>query len=135
MPRPDKKVISIVGDAGFQMTAQELALLKEFNLPVKVIIINNAALGMVRQWQELFYESRYSQSLMPVQPDFVKLAEAYGLKGYCIRNMDEAEEILTEAINSDEPVVVDCRVKQLENVYPMVPSGKALHEMVGVKRI
>ncbi|WP_016838064.1 MULTISPECIES: biosynthetic-type acetolactate synthase large subunit [Ureibacillus] len=133
--KPDKKVISIVGDAGFQMTAQELALLKEFNLPVKVIIINNAALGMVRQWQELFYESRYSQSLMPVQPDFVKLAEAYGLKGYCIRNMDEAEKILTEAINSDEPVVVDCRVKQLENVYPMVPSGKALHEMVGVKRI
>lgn len=133
--KPDKKVISIVGDAGFQMTAQELALLKEFNLPVKVIIINNAALGMVRQWQELFYESRYSQSLMPVQPDFVKLAEAYGLKGYCIRNMAEAEKILTEAINSDEPVVVDCRVKQLENVYPMVPSGKALHEMVGVKRI
>lgn len=133
--KPDKKVISIVGDAGFQMTAQELALLKEFNLPVKVIIINNAALGMVRQWQELFYESRYSQSLMPVQPDFVKLAGAYGLKGYCIRNMDEAEKILTEAINSDEPVVVDCRVKQLENVYPMVPSGKALHEMVGVKRI
>ncbi|MED3660882.1 biosynthetic-type acetolactate synthase large subunit [Ureibacillus sp. FSL K6-8385] len=132
--KPDKKVISILGDAGFQMTLQELALLKEFNLPVKVIIINNAALGMVRQWQELFYDGRYSQSLMPVQPDFVKLAESYGIKGYRIQTIDEAEKILTEAINSDEPVLVDCRVKQLENVYPMVPAGKALFEMVGVKK-
>ena len=132
--KPDKKVISIVGDAGFQMTNQELALLKEFNLPVKVIIINNSALGMVRQWQELFYESRYSQSLMPVQPDFVKLAEAFGVKGYRINTLDEAFPALEEAINSDEPVVIDCRVKQLENVYPMVPAGKALHEMVGVKK-
>lgn len=132
--KPDKKVISICGDAGFQMTAQELALLKEFNLPVKVVILNNSALGMVRQWQELFYEGRYSQSLMPVQPDFVKLAEAYGLKGYRINTLDEAGAILEEALNSDEPVVIDARVKQLENVYPMVPSGKGLHEMVGVKR-
>lgn len=132
--KSDKKVISVVGDAGFQMTAQELALLKEFNLPVKVIIINNAALGMVRQWQELFYDGRFSQSLMPVQPDFVKLAEAYGIKGYSIKTLDEAAAVLEEAINSDEPVVVDCRVKQLENVYPMVPAGKALHEMVGVKK-
>ncbi|RUL52181.1 biosynthetic-type acetolactate synthase large subunit [Lysinibacillus antri] len=132
--KPDKKVISICGDAGFQMTNQELALLKEFNLPVKVVILNNQALGMVRQWQEIFYEGRYSQSLMPVQPDFVKLADAYGIKGYRIHTLDEAREIFEEALNSDEPVVIDCRVKQLENVYPMIAPGKALNEMVGVKK-
>ena len=132
--KPDKKVISIVGDAGFQMTNQELALLKEFNLPVKVVILNNSCLGMVRQWQETFYDERYSSSLIPVQPDFVKLADAYGVKGYRINTLAEAEAIFTEAINSDEPVVIDCRVKQLENVYPMVAPGKGLHEMIGVKK-
>ncbi|WP_274310325.1 biosynthetic-type acetolactate synthase large subunit [Solibacillus daqui] len=132
--KPDKKVISIVGDAGFQMTNQELALLNEFNLPVKVVIINNSCLGMVRQWQETFYEERYSQSLMPIQPDFVKLAEAYGIKGVRIEKLSEAEEMFAEAINSDEPVVIDCRVKQLVSVFPMVAPGKGLHEMIGVKK-
>ena len=79
--KPDKRVVAIVGDAGFQMTAQELSLLQELRIPVKVVILNNEALGMVRQWQETFYEDRYSQSLIPVQPDFVKLAEAYDIKG------------------------------------------------------
>lgn len=132
--KPEKKVISIVGDAGFQMTNQELALLKEFNLPVKVVILNNSCLGMVRQWQETFYDERYSQSLMPIQPDFVKLADAYGIKGYRIDNLAEAEAIFDEAINSDEPVVIDCRVKQLVSVFPMVAPGKGLHEMIGVKK-
>ena len=133
--KPHKKVISFVGDAGFQMTLQELALLNEFNLPVKVVIVNNGALGMVRQWQELFYDGRYSQSLMPVQPDFVKLAEAYGVKGYRISKMEDAQSILEEALNSAEPAVIDARVKQLENVYPMVPAGKSLDDIVGVKKI
>jgi acetolactate synthase I/II/III large subunit len=132
--KPDKKVISIVGDAGFQMTNQELALLKEFNLPVKVVIINNACLGMVRQWQETFYEERYSQSLMPIQPDFVKLADAYGVKGYVIERPEDLETQLAEAINSDEPVVIDVRVKQLSAVNPMVTPGTGLHEMIGVKK-
>lgn len=132
--KPDKKVISIVGDAGFQMTNQELALLKEFNLPVKVVIINNACLGMVRQWQEAFYEERYSQSLMPIQPDFVKLADAYGVKGYLIERPEDLEEMLSEAINNDEPAVIDIRVKQLSTVNPMVAPGKGLHEMIGVKK-
>lgn len=132
--KPDKKVVTFCGDAGFQMTLQELALLNEYNLPVKVVIVNNGALGMVRQWQELFYDGRYSQSLMPVQPDFVKLAEAYGVKGYRINTMDEAQSILEEALNSEEPVVIDARVKQLENVYPMVPAGKSLDDIVGVKK-
>jgi acetolactate synthase I/II/III large subunit len=133
--KPDKKVISICGDAGFQMTAQELSLLKEFNLPVKIVILNNSCLGMVRQWQETFYEERYSSSLMPIQPDFVKLADAYGIKGYLIEKPEEMEETLTEAILSDEPVLIDLRIKQLSSVYPMVAPGKGLHEMIGVKKL
>lgn len=133
--KPDKKVISICGDAGFQMTAQELSLLKEFNLPVKIVILNNSCLGMVRQWQETFYEERYSSSLMPIQPDFVKLADAYGIKGYLIEKPEELEDTLTEAILSDEPVLIDLRIKQLTSVYPMVAPGKGLHEMIGVKKL
>lgn len=133
--KPEEKVISICGDAGFQMTAQELSLLKEFNLPVKIVILNNSCLGMVRQWQEAFYEERYSQSLMPIQPDFVKLADAYGIKGYKIEHVEDMEKTLTEAINSDEPVLIDLRVKQQSNVYPMVAPGKGLHEMIGVKKL
>lgn len=130
--KPDKRVVAIVGDAGFQMTAQELSLLQEFRIPVKVVILNNGALGMVRQWQETFYDERYSQSLIPVQPDFVKLAEAYDIKGYRIESPEEAEAVFAEALLSDEPVLIDCRVKQQENVYPMVAPGKGLHEMIGV---
>ena len=133
--KPDKKVISICGDAGFQMTAQELSLLKEFNLPVKIVILNNSCLGMVRQWQETFYEERYSSSLMPIQPDFVKLADAYGIKGYLIEKLEDMEATLTEAILSDEPVLIDLRIKQLSSVYPMVAPGKGLHEMIGVKKL
>lgn len=132
LAKPEAKVISIVGDAGFQMTSQELSLLQELRIPVKVVILNNEALGMVRQWQETFYKERYSESLIPVQPDFVKLAEAYDLKGYRINSTEEAETIFKEALLSDEPVVIDCRVKQLENVYPMVAPGKGLNEMIGV---
>ncbi|SUI98887.1 Acetolactate synthase large subunit [Sporosarcina pasteurii] len=133
LAKPNARVVSIVGDAGFQMTAQELSLLQELRIPVKVVILNNESLGMVRQWQETFYEERYSESLIPVQPDFVKLAEAYDLKGYRINSAEEAEAIFEEALLSDEPVVIDCRVKQLENVYPMVAPGKGLSEMIGVR--
>lgn len=131
--KPDERVVAIVGDGGFQMTAQELSLLQELRIPVKVVILNNGALGMVRQWQETFYDERYSQSLIPVQPDFVKLAEAYDLKGYRITKKEDAEQIFREALLSDEPVLIDCRVKMLENVYPMVAPGKGLQEMIGVK--
>lgn len=132
LAKPDKRVVAVVGDGGFQMTAQELSLLQEHRIPVKVVILNNEALGMVRQWQETFYEERYSQSLIPVQPDFVKLAEAYDLKGYRIQSADEAEAVFTEALLSDEPVLIDCRVKRLENVYPMVAPGKGIQDMIGV---
>lgn len=132
LAKPDARVIAVVGDGGFQMTAQELSLLQELRIPVKVVILNNEALGMVRQWQQTFFEERYSQSLIPIQPDFVKLAEAYDLKGYRIRNSSEAEVVFTEALLSDEPVLIDCRVKRMENVYPMVAPGKGIQEMIGV---
>lgn len=134
LAKPDKRVVAIVGDAGFQMTAQELSLLQELRIPVKVVILNNQALGMVRQWQETFFEERFSQSLIPVQPDFVKLAAAYDIKGYRIETLEEAETVFQEALLSDEPVLIDCRVKQMENVYPMVAPGKGNHEMIGVSR-
>jgi acetolactate synthase, large subunit (EC 2.2.1.6) len=89
---------------------------------------------MVRQWQETFYEERYSSSLVPVQPDFVKLADSYGIKGYKVEKVDDMEAVFKEAIESDEPVLVDCRVKELTLVNPMVAPGKGLSEMIGVKK-
>ncbi len=133
--KPDARVISIVGDAGFQMTAQELSLLQEFRYPVKVIILNNNSLGMVRQWQEIFYEERYSESLVQVQPDFVKLAEAYNIPGYRVDTVEEARKVFEETLTNDEPVLIDCRVRQLEKVYPMVAPGAGLDDMIGVKRL
>ncbi|OIU70319.1 acetolactate synthase large subunit [Rossellomorea aquimaris] len=133
LANPSSKVVAFVGDGGFQMTLQELVLLKELNLPVKVVLLNNSTLGMVRQWQETFYEERYSQSLFSLQPDFVKLAESYGIKGYRVKTQEEAETVLKEALTSDEPVLIDCLVNPKENVYPMVAPGKGIHEMLGVK--
>ncbi|GER67145.1 acetolactate synthase large subunit [Weizmannia acidilactici] len=130
---PDEKVVAIVGDGGFQMTLQELAVVKELNLPLKIFIVNNQYLGMVRQWQESFYEERYSYSTIPVQPDFVKLAESYGIGGIRATNNEELELALKKVLQDDEAVLVDCRVKRLEAVFPMVAPGKGLHEMMGVK--
>src|SRR5699024_12125756 len=100
--RPEETVVSVVGDGGFQMTMNELGLLQELNLPVKVVILNNECLGMVRQWQQAFYEERYSESLLPVQPDFVKLASAYDIKGYRVETLEEADKVFKEALTSDE---------------------------------
>ncbi|WP_442597861.1 acetolactate synthase large subunit [Neobacillus sp. D3-1R] len=133
LAEPTSTVIAIVGDGGFQMTLQELSVLQERNLPVKVLIVNNGALGMVRQWQEKFYDKRYSESLLPVQPDFVKLAESYSIKGFRIDNQAELLRILPEVLAYEGPVVMDCRVVTNENVYPMIAPGKGLHEMIGVK--
>ncbi|MEH6989839.1 acetolactate synthase large subunit [Cytobacillus firmus] len=130
---PDATVVSLVGDGGFQMTLQELILLKEWGLPVKVIIVNNGSLGMVRQWQETFYDNRFSQSIFSQQPDFLKLAESYGIKAYRVSTREEAERIFSEVLTDREPVLLDCCVNPAENVYPMVAPGKGLHEMMGVK--
>jgi acetolactate synthase I/II/III large subunit len=130
---PDRKVVAIVGDGGFQMTLQELGVVQERRLPIKVIIVNNGALGMVRQWQEVFYEKRFSESLLNTQPDFVKLAESYHIRGLKIDNMDDLIAKLPEFFAYEGPILMDCRVLPLENVYPMVAPGKGLHEMIGVK--
>ncbi|GAB3794458.1 acetolactate synthase large subunit [Virgibacillus kimchii] len=131
---PEDLVIALVGDGGFQMTLQELSVIQERNLPVKVIIVNNEALGMVRQWQETFYEERYSESILSSNPDFVKLAESYGIRGMKVDKESEASEMLKDVFSSREPVVVDCRIAQLEKVYPMIAPGKGLNEMIGVKK-
>ncbi|KAB7668065.1 acetolactate synthase large subunit [Bacillus sp. B1-b2] len=130
---PKATVLAISGDGGFQMCSQELALIRELNLPIKIIIFNNQALGMVRQWQEFFYESRFSHSKESFQPSFVALAEAYGIKGYQISSVEEADKVLDEVLNVREPVLLDFRLDPNENVFPMIAPGKGLHEMVGIK--
>lgn len=132
--RPDDLVISIVGDGGFQMTLQELSVIKERNLPVKVIIVNNEALGMVRQWQESFYEERYSESLFSENPDFVKLAESYGVRGVKVDKEADVIQTLQDIFAYDGPVVADFRVVRKTCVYPMIAPGKGIHEMVGVTK-
>jgi acetolactate synthase-1/2/3 large subunit len=133
LAEPNEPVIAIVGDGGFQMTLQELSVLQERGLPVKIIIVNNEALGMVRQWQEAFYDKRYSESIISVQPDFVKLAEAYSIRGMKIETQEEFKRVIPEVMAYDGPVLMDCRVLQQENVYPMVSPGKGINDMVGVK--
>jgi acetolactate synthase-1/2/3 large subunit len=127
---PDQLVIDIAGDGSFQMTLQELATAVQHGLPVKVCIINNQWLGMVRQWQELFWNGRYSQTCMECQPDFVKLAEAYGAEGHRVSRPEDLEEVLRLAFASEGPAVIDIRVKREANVYPMIPAGGTVHDMM-----
>lgn len=126
-------VIAIVGDGGFQMNIQELATIQNYNIPVITIVLNNSALGMVRQWQEIFYDGRYSQSLLPKNPDFAKVAEAFGVKGYHVTSLEQFKQALLTALQEKAPSVLDVHITPDENVFPMVSPGAALHEMVGVK--
>ncbi len=130
MACPDKLVIDIAGDGSFQMTLQELATAVQCNLPVKVCILNNQYLGMVRQWQELFWNKHYSHTCMDGQPDFVKLAQAYGAEGYRAEKPEELEEVLRTAFSSDRPAVIDIRVSREANVFPMIPAGGSVHDMM-----
>jgi acetolactate synthase-1/2/3 large subunit len=130
---PESTVVAIVGDAGFQMTLQELSVVHELKLPIKIIIVNNGALGMVRQWQEAFYENRYSHSVLQSQPDFAMLAESYQVRGMKVTSQEELLSVLPDVMAYDGPVLMDCRVLQQENVYPMIAPGKGIHEMIGVK--
>jgi len=125
---PGKTVIDIDGDASFLMTCYELATLAEYNIPVKVAILNNDFQGMIKQWQDLFYEKRYSQSLMK-NPDFAKMAESFGCRGIRCEHKSDVSKVVGEMLNHKGPVVVDFVVEPNEHVYPMVPSGKGLHEM------
>ncbi len=127
---PGTLVVDIAGDGSFQMNIQELATVAQHNLPVKVVILNNCFLGMVRQWQELFYGARYSQTCLVSNPDFVRIAEAYGVRGIRISEPGEVEEGLREALRHPGPVVVDCQVDREEGVYPMVPAGAAINQMI-----
>lgn len=127
---PDALVVNVAGDGSIQMNIQELATAVENRLPVKILILNNMHLGMVRQWQELFYKRNYSYTNMEAQPDFVKLAEAYGAEGYRITKPEELESVLATALASPCTAIIDVHVVREENVYPMVPSGAALDEML-----
>lgn len=127
---PDKKVIAVAGDGSLQMNIQELATVVSNKLPIKVVILNNRYLGMVRQWQELFYNNNYSSTNMEAQPDFVKLAEAYGAEGYRIEKAEDMRAILEKALASPNPAFIDVVVEREENVYPIVPVGAALDEML-----
>lgn len=127
---PEKLVINVAGDGSIQMNIQELATVVQNKIPVKVVILNNGHLGMVRQWQELFYNRNYSHTNMEAQPDFVKLAEAYGAEGYRISKPEELEDVLRKALTSPNPAFIDVMVEREENVYPMVPAGAALDEML-----
>jgi len=127
---PDKLVVDIAGDGSIQMNIQELATVVQYNLPVKVVILNNRYLGMVRQWQELFYDKCYACTDMECAPDFVKLAEAYGAVGLRATKPEEVERVLSKGLATPRPVIMDFLVEREECVYPMVPSGAPITEML-----
>lgn len=130
--KPDEKIITIVGDGGIQMNIQELMLAKQYNLPIKIVILNNSYLGMVRQWQEMFNEKRYSFVDLTHNPDFVKIGEAYGIKSVELSSPGDLSQ-LGELLSSNEPVLINCIVEKEENVFPMIPSGTSVDQMVGKK--
>jgi acetolactate synthase-1/2/3 large subunit len=128
---PDKPVWAIVGDGGFQMTMAEMATAALHKLAVKVVIINNGFLGMIRQWQDLFYDQRFAAAELEGNPDFVKLAAAYDVKGWRIRRAGDIDRVLkAAAAYNDGPCVIDAEVVPEENVFPMIPAGASLKEMI-----
>jgi acetolactate synthase-1/2/3 large subunit len=127
---PESLVICVSGDASFMMNMQELATIKQYNLPVKIIILNNRYMGMVRQWQELIYQKRESQSYMESMPDFIKLAESFGIKGMRCENPQELDEKIMEMLTHNGPVLFDCVIEKSENVFPMIPAGAAHNEIL-----
>ena len=127
---PDKLVIDIAGEASVLMTMQEMSTAVQYNLPIKIFVLNNQYMGMVRQWQELLHEKNYSESYSEALPDFVKLAEAYGCKGIKASNPQELDEKIKEMIDHKGPVIFDCQVDPNENCFPMIPSGKPHNQMI-----
>ncbi len=131
LARPDKRVIDIAGDGSIQMNIQELIVAVQHRLPVIIAILNNGFLGMVRQWQQLFFDKRYSHTCIDFAPDFVKLAEAYGAEGMRIETYEEVAPALQRALAiTDRPIIMDFRVSREENVYPMVPAGQSFKEII-----
>ncbi len=127
---PNKLVIDIAGEASVLMTMQEMSTAVQYSLPIKIFILNNEYMGMVRQWQELLHDKNYSESYTAALPDFVKLAEAYGCLGIRATSPDELDDKIIEMINTDRPVIFDCRVDKQENCFPMIPSGKPHNQML-----
>jgi len=127
---PDKLVVDIAGEASVLMTMQEMSTAVQYNLPIKIFVLNNQYMGMVRQWQELLHEKNYSESYSEALPDFVKLAEAYGCKGIIAKNPDELDSKIREMVDHDGPVIFDCHVDPNENCFPMIPSGKPHNQMI-----
>jgi len=127
---PEKLVIDIAGEASVLMTMQEMSTAVQYNLPIKIFILNNQYMGMVRQWQELLHEKNYSESYSEALPDFIKLAEAYGCKGIMAEKPSELDEKINEMVQFDGPVIFDCRVDPNENCFPMIPSGKPHNQMI-----
>ena len=127
---PKKLVVDIAGEASILMNIQEMSTAIQYRLPIKIFILNNEYMGMVRQWQELLHDKNYSESYTEALPDFVKLAEAYGAVGIRARTPDELDEKIKEMINTDKPVIFDCVVDKVENCYPMIPSGKPHNQML-----
>jgi acetolactate synthase-1/2/3 large subunit len=128
--RPEETVFDIAGDGSIQMNIQELGTVAHYRIPVKVAILNNMYLGMVRQWQELFYDRRYSYTELP-PIEFTKIAAAYGIDGMKVESCENVEPALKAAIETDGPFIIDFRIEREENVFPMVPAGAAINEMIG----
>lgn len=127
---PKALVVGVSGEASFMMNMQELSTISQYQLPVKCFILNNFYMGMVRQWQELLHGSRYSQSYMDSLPDFVKLAESFGMVGIRATKVTEVDDVISEMIEVNKPVIADVQVDPKENVFPMIPSGAAHNEML-----
>ena len=130
LAHPDALVIDIAGEASVQMTMQEMSTAMQYQLPIKIFILNNEYMGMVRQWQELLHGGRYSHSYSEALPDFVKMADAFGCVGLRATRPAELDDKIREMIEVKKPVLFDCRVDPMENCYPMIPSGKAHNEMI-----
>ena len=125
---PDREVVAVMGDGGFQMTMQELGTIMQNKIGVKMIVLNNTYLGMVRQWQDLFYGKRYSSTVLDDTVDFVKVSEGLGAKGYRVSSIEEFKAALKEAIELNIPCVIDCLIDREDKVFPMVSPGAAISE-------
>ena len=127
---PKARVVHIAGDGSFRMNCNELATIAHYNIPVVIVVVNNGALGNVRMWQRLFYGKRFSETTLDFGPDWCKLADAYGIKGYRAQIASEFEDVFAKAFKSGEPAVIDVKVDIDEMVLPMVPGGKPIYDMI-----
>jgi acetolactate synthase-1/2/3 large subunit len=128
LAKPEKEVVAFIGDGGFQMTIQELGMLSQWDVAVKIILLDNEYLGMVRQWQQLFFDRRYSEVALQ-NPDFVKIADGFGVKGKTISHIDELKDGIREMLEYKGPYLLHVRVLKEENIFPMIPSGSSVSEI------